>query len=69
MKKKLAVIALTGFALFGTAAYLHAHAVTHSTNEEGILHMGTRCGACNGTGFQGNWNCFHCKGTGRTMSY
>ena len=30
---------------------------------------GFRCSVCNGTGFQGNWNCIHCKGTGRNSSY
>jgi hypothetical protein len=28
-----------------------------------------KCNSCNGTGFQGNFNCPMCKGSGRTCSY
>ena len=30
---------------------------------------GMRCSTCHGTGFQGQYNCFMCKGTGRDSSY
>ena len=36
----------------------------------GIAHAaGFRCTFCNGTGFQGNVNCFACKGSGRNAGY
>lgn len=70
MKKKIAVIALAAFATLGAAAYLHAHSVTNAGLADEIrCHLGMRCTFCNGTGFQGNFNCFHCKGTGRNNGY
>jgi DnaJ-class molecular chaperone len=30
---------------------------------------GFKCNFCKGSGFNGNVNCFHCKGTGRLNSY
>jgi hypothetical protein len=30
---------------------------------------GYKCTGCNGTGFKGNFNCYLCKGTGRSNSY
>jgi DnaJ-class molecular chaperone len=36
----------------------------------GIAHAaGFKCTFCNGTGFQGNVNCFPCKGSGRNSGY
>ncbi len=38
--------------------------------EEHKCHSaGQRCSFCNGSGFQGNYNCPICKGTGRVNSY
>ena len=70
MKKKIAVIALAAFAILGTVAYLHAHAVTNSRPGEGTSNLsGLKCSMCNGTGFRGNYHCSYCNGTGRNASY
>ena len=69
MKKKIVVIAIGAFALVGTALYLNAQTSKHSHSDEGILQMGVRCTLCKGTGFQGNFNCPWCKGSGRNSGY
>ena len=43
-----------------------AHAKSHD-HEKGINNV--RCVLCNGSGFQGNFNCAACKGSGRNMAY
>ena len=53
--KKMLIVAVTCAALVGGAVAVYA--------------MGMRCGHCKGTGFQGNVNCFACKGTGRNADY
>ena len=69
MKKKIVVIALGAFALVGTALYLNAQSSKTSIGDEGVSHLGVRCTFCNGTGFNGNFNCSACKGTGRSSGY
>jgi len=53
--KKMIIVAVTCAALVGGTVAVYA--------------MGMRCGHCKGTGFQGNVNCFACKGTGRNADY
>lgn len=69
MKKKIVVIALAAFALLGTAVYLHGAHAGHSIFDEGKSFTGMRCTICNGTGFNGQFNCAYCRGTGRSIGY
>ena len=69
MKKKLVIVALATLAIFGTAVYLHAESSIPSLKDAGTLSAGTKCIVCNGTGFQGYFNCAHCRGTGRNANY
>ncbi|MEI6605209.1 MAG: hypothetical protein WCP35_07855 [Verrucomicrobiota bacterium] len=43
----------------------------HQTKEHSKCEYGTRCSACNGTGWvsNGSMKCFSCKGTGANSSY
>ena len=54
--KKAIILAVVGVGL-ATLGVEVAHA------------MGMRCGICNGTGFQGNFVCMYCKGTGQNSDY
>ena len=65
MKKALfAVLAVSAVTVFA-GAFVNAHNHKH---KEGVANQ-MRCSLCRGTGFQGNWNCPWCKGTGRNLSY
>ena len=65
MKKALfAILAVSAVSVFA-GAFVNAH---NHKQEEGLT-IQARCQHCRGTGFQGNWNCFMCKGTGRNSSY
>ena len=59
-------VTVAGFAI-GTSSTVQAAVDTKSLDCNGSVP--TRCVFCGGTGFRGNYNCPHCKGTGRTSSY
>lgn len=46
-----------------------AHASQHRHGDRDIFENGSKCISCNGTGFNGQFNCNLCKGTGRVGSY
>ncbi|NQX00030.1 hypothetical protein HQ447_05165 [bacterium] len=64
--KKLIILAaaIISVTSIGYAANALLKVEDHSKCEHGM-----RCPTCNGSGFQGNANCFICKGTGRNSSY
>jgi len=37
--------------------------------EHGKCEIGHKCSFCSGTGWKGQFKCFHCKGTGANSSY
>lgn len=65
MKKLLLITAAIVASLgIGYAANSLRDVKDHSKCESG-----SKCGSCNGTGFNGSFNCHLCKGSGRNSSY
>lgn len=65
--KTIATIAAT--ALFAVAGFTESsNAEVISKKDEDCLY-GVHCIFCNGSGFNGPFNCQYCKGTGRNSSY
>ena len=62
MMAATALAALAGFAATSGAADVNKKQFDCNNGQ-------MRCSYCNGTGFRGNFNCFMCKGSGRTSAY
>lgn len=67
MKKTIMLLAAVCVTLVGFTIGTNAQASVDTKSFDCDVNM--RCTFCNGTGFKGNFNCFHCKGTGRNSSY
>lgn len=55
--------------LVAACVTISGFAIGASTSERPFDCYGYRCVHCNGTGFNGNFNCWACKGTGRIGEY
>lgn len=69
--KKLIVAAIVAIAIVTgcTIGFANGYTAPHRHGDREILETGTKCISCNGTGFNGQFNCGMCKGTGRNGSY
>ena len=65
MKKLLLITA----AIVSTLGVGYAANTLLKVEDHSKCGMGHKCSFCNGSGFNGNFNCFHCKGSGRNSSY
>ncbi len=63
------------YIIIAAAAIIASVGVTYAANslrnleDHSKCESGFRCSSCGGSGFNGNSNCFICKGTGRNSSY
>lgn len=64
--KKLLIIAA---AIVSVTSIGYAANALLKVEDHSKCGSGFRCTICNGSGFQGNVNCIHCKGSGRNSSY
>lgn len=55
--------------LVAACVTISGFAIGASTDERPFDCQGTRCIFCGGSGFNGNFNCGMCKGTGRIGEY
>lgn len=56
--------------LVAACVTISGFAIGASTDERPFdCNIGVRCVFCGGSGFNGNFNCFACKGTGRSSEY
>ena len=70
MKKTIMALAAVCVTVMGFAIGTSAQATAGTSEPDCYNGTGMfRCFACNGSGFNGNYVCVHCKGTGRSHSY
>lgn len=55
--------------LVAACVTISGFAIGASTDERPFDCQGIRCIFCGGSGFNGNYNCYQCKGTGRIGEY
>ncbi len=56
--------------LVAACVTISGFAIGASTDERPFdCNAGIRCVFCNGSGFNGNFNCWACKGSGRNSEY
>ena len=67
--KKFAIIAIA--LVVSSVGLTFAASSLRNVEDHSKCEIGHRCTFCDGTGFRkgSNFQCFHCKGTGKNSSY